>query len=1226
MPLPFNLPDNHARIHSPRGFALVVTLSLMILLVMLAVGLLSLSSIALRTGSQGEAMATAKSNARLALMLAIGELQKDLGPDRRISASAEILDKKPDTPAVDGVAYPHYLGVWDSWDTWLTDKKTTTSAATLTIQQTYQRGRHPALFRRWLVSHPDPTNLQTALKPDTTGTLVTLVGENSAGKSPASHVQVPKVTVQSNMNHNGTYAWWIADESQKSRLDLEARLERNPATTEAAQVLTGLTGRPGIETMTDMKDFDTKPESLAKMVSTSQTTLASHDSVNRFHDLTAYGAGLLTDVRAGGFRNDLNLAFEADTLSTSLQTLMGDKATIFGKTYDAPIRPMSGEINKIIPQNPYVAPMSWRQMREYYRLYRTTNRTLMQPVEWRDGKPETHRFLMGDKRYDHILDEPDTKGYARQLPLIRESWIIATRTDTSATPPKHKIVVVPVLYAWNPYNVTMRVGSDEIGSVATLELATTLTYQLYKGGVPVGGETMLANKTWDYLSYMVMFTETGNKDIVFAPGQVRVFTINEQVSSRTGQQGGIKFMAVPGYLPLRDTPATRALQYDITDPAPASPGVLEFSLKLASISRYNDNYYWGNSERAFTVGTWQCSGAPYGAVNERGVPVVTSGIPGLAVTLGGYSIDWLTAADMKSATIIGSSPTTRARWSDSQSQPQPVGIISLIAKSGEKLDFENNNAGFAKDYRNRTWLHAPPTGLACYLMHPQDLNRANSPYQIHFRPVNGDQEVSQYLQADGPSGYFGGGYTPATGQTYLPVLNVPTAPLVNLAGFAGMRIEHARPQDMPASPNGTAYPMYNLKHIGHTGAAFGPGVGNAYAHPMIAADAVYTRNDLGMDTGHPIGNLSSTGVAAFDDYWDHLFLANEGLWDSWFCSGIAPEISGGKITSTKNAVASNFFNGKQTLVSRHYTPNLRNNKKAADLATLVDNTTDGWQQIASYLINRGQLNVNSTSTEAWKALLMSMRSRPVPYLDAKAGNLGVNRDDNNVLVSRFPLANGTAEGNGPASEFAWRGINSLTDAEITQIATEIVRQVKLRGPFLNLTEFINRRLSTDATGMTGALQAAIDVDEFNAGYTGTSGSGGLNGAYKEGGSMITAAPANYPNPKAALGSRYAGIPGYLMQSDLLNGIGNSIAVRGDTFLIRTYGESLLANGTVAARAWCEAVVQRVPEYVDPTDVAEKNLRQADGTPAPTPALSPLNKLFGRQFKIAGFRWLNPHEI
>ncbi len=64
------------------GFALVVTLSLMVLLTLLAVGLLSLSAVALRGSSQGEAMALARGNARLAMMLALGELQKHAGPDR----------------------------------------------------------------------------------------------------------------------------------------------------------------------------------------------------------------------------------------------------------------------------------------------------------------------------------------------------------------------------------------------------------------------------------------------------------------------------------------------------------------------------------------------------------------------------------------------------------------------------------------------------------------------------------------------------------------------------------------------------------------------------------------------------------------------------------------------------------------------------------------------------------------------------------------------------------------------------------------------------------------------------------------------------------------------------------------------------------------------------------------------------------------------------------------
>lgn len=89
-----------------KGFALVVTLSLMILLTIIAVGLLSLSAVTLRSSSHGTAQAEAQANARMALMLAIGELQKHAGPDTRVTAPADVIDS----------GNPPLTGVWKSWE------------------------------------------------------------------------------------------------------------------------------------------------------------------------------------------------------------------------------------------------------------------------------------------------------------------------------------------------------------------------------------------------------------------------------------------------------------------------------------------------------------------------------------------------------------------------------------------------------------------------------------------------------------------------------------------------------------------------------------------------------------------------------------------------------------------------------------------------------------------------------------------------------------------------------------------------------------------------------------------------------------------------------------------------------------------------------------------------------------------------------------------------------
>lgn len=102
-----NFNRHHPLSKTHGGFALVVTLSLMILLTVIAVGLLSLSAISMRTTSAESMMREARQNARLAMMLALGDLQKTTGLDQRVTAPGQIR-------GVD-VSQPHRTGVWQGW-------------------------------------------------------------------------------------------------------------------------------------------------------------------------------------------------------------------------------------------------------------------------------------------------------------------------------------------------------------------------------------------------------------------------------------------------------------------------------------------------------------------------------------------------------------------------------------------------------------------------------------------------------------------------------------------------------------------------------------------------------------------------------------------------------------------------------------------------------------------------------------------------------------------------------------------------------------------------------------------------------------------------------------------------------------------------------------------------------------------------------------------------------
>jgi hypothetical protein len=353
---------------------------------------------------------------------------------------------------------------------------------------------------------------------------------------------------------------------------------------------------------------------------------------------------------------------------------------------------------------------------------------------------------------------------------------------------------------------------------------------------------------------------------------------------------------------------------------------------------------------------------------------------------------------------------------------------------------------------------------------------------------------------------------------------------------------------------------------------------------------------------------------------DHSYLANQALWDDWFLSGISPQTAPGVFTTTRDqkTVALDFMKGTKPLPVGRYKPNLLGRKPDTLINQLFSGAAvkSGAEDLTGSLISvEGMFNVNSTSVEAWKAVLSGLRDRDVLAQSGTGGNETVNiQADETANASLLTPVGKKADAASTAamkSDAQWSGIRVLKDDEIEGLANAIVREVRKRGPFLSLADFINRRVGTDKSlALSGAIQTALDDP------LGTSPVPSINKTIQSGTRASKGSRDGLAFPEAEDGAAAYGIPGHVKQADILTPIAPILSARSDTFVIRGYGEKLDASGKVTARAWCEAVVRRGADFVDHSD---------DLTKATT-SLNPVNKTFGRRFEIVSFRWLNSAEV
>jgi hypothetical protein len=275
---------------------------------------------------------------------------------------------------------------------------------------------------------------------------------------------------------------------------------------------------------------------------------------------------------------------------------------------------------------------------------------------------------------------------------------------------------------------------------------------------------------------------------------------------------------------------------------------------------------------------------------------------------------------------------------------------------------------------------------------------------------------------------------------------------------------------------------------------------------------------------------------------------------------------------------------------------------------LADSADRAPEAIAARILVKGAFNVNSTSKTAWKAVLSSMGASRLPVINPQTGAVSW-QNPGGIRFNRFGhvITNSAYEKGGDGDENAfWQGWRKLSETELDRLAEEIVVEVKARGPFRSMAEFVNRNpfASNTQHQLKGPLQAALDR-AVNIEFPSSIGKAAVNPPGTQYSAAVT-------NENQAVGSA-----SYLMQGDVLQSLAPILQVRSDYFKIRTCGEALDTSGKVIARAWCEAMVQRTASYLDPQDASYKKA---------TELTAPTNKTFGRHYEIVSFRWLSDSEI
>ncbi|MBC2603810.1 hypothetical protein [Puniceicoccus vermicola] len=1190
------------------GFALIIALALMAFIILILVALMSLTSVEQASAQDKRQQVSARQNAYLSVMIGIGELQRLAGPDQRATARADIFTGTGGVSET-SMENPHWEGIWDS------DIANWSSLASQARLES----------ARWLVSGNE------GLKPTDPNYLTPLsdLGEDAIQLEPeVENFSIPGITAKKVSledaagQRQGHYAYYVSGENEKALVNLRDPNDGSSDFEEVRQSFL-VPQRNGIETLDRLGDYPINEPKLDRLAILGSdftnwidTSVPDEEEFRlaRERDLTTFSKGLLTDAKNGGLRRDLTQAFEID--ASFDEHFPNQRYSSETEAENEAANPRSPEPYFFAEDSVIVsgAP-NWAVLRDYYQHYRDAV----------DGQEQVHRIRLsreeestnGTRQYKY-LPYLERSGYLQSSPHSGD--ILPYQADRTAQIPEYDgyqfTSWITPLISQIRFSHGLRVRSERYSGGSEVLYLTLLPvfgiYNPYNTGIELGD----AGLSWQLNPKITLSFgyEDGSSETVefyqaevYPRGSGADFSV--KFDSTTIRPGQTVLQAFDGFSEAKDGKkenldpnGKRGDKAESNKLDRAWDSVGELGFPLNGTYPNGDNFGPVASTRGpvsledIAPGNDPTSDPRWGLTqSER--DAVTKAVQEKDTTDVSISIAYEESGAMKlyydSKTKERTFQQTQDLWKPGASSPlatynnyfsslgfasaqDSLQTISLFLRTADEGDdaVANDDIRNVLDtniraiYRDVDWDGDSPSDLGPFLV------------SYSGGVINGNSAAPQSIQAsNGVQQGFWGSSIGSDGDLRVVLFDRPRSPLLSLG-----QLQHA---------NLGRY-QFDPSYI----------VGNSYASLRIPLSATEVEDYGGV-----------SGLKLFD--WS--YRVNERLWDGFFFSslripddqserdGIVNGLNGGSI-SLDDVV----LNPRMEFIDSEVQDGVRYGEIIVD-----DSSAQGFENAvyrpASQMWVNGAFNVNSTSLEAWKAILGSSFNLRIPtygeLADADSTSL-----ETGMIYSRFEQNSRGRFDSSDASTAPeyWAGFRSLSESEVASLAEAVVDQIKERGPFLSLASFVNRELNNTERAKKGALQAALDQNNGLNDFTNEDIDGEVVVSFDEFQNLMD-------ENLSANDHSSMGFPGHLLQGDILQKLAPLLTVRSDTFKIRAYGDVVNPiNDSVTSRVWCEAVVQRIP---DPADFAGGTITDADMDDFILPA-SP----FGRKFKVVSFSWSEDNAI